>query len=124
MLESSVIRYRYLIGQQKMQYDILLTKHPNNGYTARPILLPEIVVHANDENEALSLVSEAIAELHNNSRIVRIEVAETQGVDDPWLRFVGMWTDDPDWDSFQAEVQTFRQTIDEQIQTDDKAGSA
>lgn len=97
-----------------MQYDILLTKHPNNGYTARPLLLPELVVHAEDEGEVLNLVSEAIADLQNNSRIVRIEVQQPQEADDPWLRFAGMWADDPDWDLFQAEVAAFRQTIDKQ----------
>lgn len=97
-----------------MQYDILLTKHPNNGYTARPILLPEIVVHGADEGEALNLVSEAIADSQSNSRIVRIEVQQPQAAEDPWLRFAGMWADDPDWDLFQAEVAAFRQAIDEQ----------
>jgi hypothetical protein len=40
--------------------------------------------------------------------------AETrqEGVDDPWLRYAGMWADDPDWDIFQAEVEAFRQAID------------
>lgn len=97
-----------------MQYDILLTKHPNNGYTARPLLLPELVVHAEDEGEVLNLVSEAIADLQNHSRIVRIEVQQQQEAADPWLRFAGMWADDPDWDLFQAEVAAFRQTIDKQ----------
>lgn len=97
-----------------MQYDILLTKHPNNGYTARPLLLPEIVVHADNESEVLNLVSEAIADLQNHSRIVQIEVQQPQETDDPWLRFAGMWADDPDWDLFQAEVAAFRQTIDKQ----------
>ena len=104
-----------------MQYDILLTKHTNNGYTARPVLLPEIVIHADDESKALSLVSEAIAELQNKSRIVRIEVQQPQEPDDPWLRFAGMWANDPDWELFQAEVQAFRQAINEQSQPNDKA---
>ena len=106
-----------------MQYDILLTKHPNNGYTARPILLPEIIIHADDESKALSLVGEAIADLQNSSRIVRIEVQQPKATDDPWLRFAGMWADDPDWELFQAEVNAFRDAIDEQIQPNDKADS-
>jgi predicted RNase H-like HicB family nuclease len=107
-----------------MQFDILLTKHPSNGYTARPVLLPEIVVHADDEDEALSLVSEAIADLQHNSRIVRIEVQQPQEADDPWLRFAGMWADDPDWEIFQKEVKAFRQALDEQSQTNDKVDPA
>ncbi len=37
-----------------------------------------------------------------------------EGADDPWLRYAGMWADDPDWDVFQAEVEAFRQAIDAQ----------
>lgn len=103
-----------------MQYDILLTKHSSNGYTARPTLLPEIIVHADNEGEALSLVSEAIADLQHHSRIVRIEVQQPQESDEPWLRFAGMWADDPDWEIFQAEVKAFRQALDEQSHTNDE----
>lgn len=38
-----------------------------------------------------------------------------EGVDDPWLRYAGMWADDPDWDVFQAEMEAFRQAIDAQV---------
>ena len=114
--------FQLRLDNKTRQYDIRLTKHPRNGYTARPVLLPEIVVHAEDEGEALNLVSEAIADLQNKSRIVRIEVQQPQEPDDPWLRFAGMWADDPDWERFQAEVAAFRHAIDEQTQTDDKAG--
>lgn len=57
-----------------MQYDILLTKQPVNGYLARPVLMPEIVVSGEDEEEALALVREAIADATVQSRIVRIDV--------------------------------------------------
>jgi hypothetical protein len=55
--------------------------------------------------------------LRTSSRIVRLDVPSLPGEeDDPWLRYAGMWTDDPDWDIFQAEVEAFRQTIDAQTQ--------
>lgn len=40
--------------------------------------------------------------------------AQQEGAGDPWLRYAGMWADDPDWDVFQAEVEAFRQAIDAQ----------
>jgi predicted RNase H-like HicB family nuclease len=101
-----------------MQYDILLTKQPNNGYIARPILLPEIVVSGADEEEVLARVREAIAGIYANSRIVRVNVAEPdETTNDPWLRFAGMWADDPNWEQFQAHIEAFRRTIDEQTQS-------
>ncbi|MEZ4867528.1 MAG: hypothetical protein R3C14_39745 [Caldilineaceae bacterium] len=97
-----------------MQYDILLTKHPNNGYTARPILLPELIIHADNELEVLDRVRQAINEVQAHSRIVQIEAEPTEAEDDPWLRFAGMWVDDPDWEIFQSAVAAFRQQIDNQ----------
>lgn len=57
-----------------MHYDILLTKQPTNGYLARPVLMPEIVVSGADEEEALARVQEAILQVTARSRIVRIDV--------------------------------------------------
>lgn len=69
-----------------MQYEILLTKNPNNGFTARPLALPELIVAADDEGEALARVRNAIADLQVHSRIVHIDLPLT--LDDPWAAFL------------------------------------
>ncbi len=100
-----------------MQYDILLTKQPANGYLARPILMPEIVVSGADEEEALALVRAAIAKATVQSRLVRVDVPNgTEPVDDPWLRFGGAWGDENDWEQFEKDIQAFRCEIDKQTQ--------
>jgi len=105
-----------------MQYDILLTKHANNGYTAQPLLIPEIVVSGEDENEALELVCKAIANRHLQSRIVRVDIPIPDEQDtDPWFRFAGMWGDEETWEQFQADIETFRRAIDEETQSRDDA---
>ncbi|MFN8489510.1 MAG: hypothetical protein U0350_18145 [Caldilineaceae bacterium] len=98
-----------------MQYEILLTKQPNNGYTARPLAMPELTVTANNEAEALVLVRQAIAKLQQTSHIVQIDVPSPSKIsaNDPWQPFWGMWADDPDWELFQAEVVAYRQQLDQ-----------
>ncbi len=99
-----------------MQYDILLTKQPANGYLARPVLMPEIVVSGADEEEALALVRVAIAKATVQSRIVRVDVPNgTELTNDPWLCFSGLWGDD-DWQQFSEDIDTFRCQIDKQAQ--------
>jgi hypothetical protein len=39
-------------------------------------------------------------------------------VDDPWLRFAGMWKDDPQWDLFQAEIESFRRSMDRPVDSE------
>lgn len=96
-----------------MLYSVLLTKKPDNMYVARVLSLPDVVVSGTDDVEVLARVRSAIAQVQANSRMVQVEApALAKTYNDPWLRFAGMWEDDPDWDLFQAEIQAFRDEID------------
>jgi predicted RNase H-like HicB family nuclease len=54
----------------RMTYDVLLTKGPDNRYTARALLLPDLVASGADEAEALERLRAVIAEVQANSRYV------------------------------------------------------
>lgn len=96
-----------------MLYNVLLTKQPNSLYTARVLSLPDVIVSGTDDAEVLARVRAAIAHMHANSRLVQVEAPSLAEMpDDPWLRFAGIWEDDPDWDVFQSEIQAFREAID------------
>jgi hypothetical protein len=102
-----------------MTYDVLVTREKNERYTARVLLLPDIVMTGDTEEEVLEQVKTAIIDLRTSSRIVHLDVpplAEEEA--DPWLRYAGLWADDPDWDVFQTEVEAFRQAIDSQTAAD------
>ncbi|MFO7538413.1 MAG: hypothetical protein R6X32_10180, partial [Chloroflexota bacterium] len=97
-----------------MTYDVLVTREKNQHYKARVLLLPEIVATGSSEAEVLEQVKTAITDLRTSSRIVQVDVPALTGADeDPWLRYAGMWADDPDWDLFQAEIDAYRQAIDD-----------
>lgn len=101
-------------------YDILLTRQENNGYLARPLLLPELVVSGRDEQEALARVREALAEQQTERRVVHITLPPSQSTaDDPWLRFAGQWGDAAEWAQFQADIAAHRQWIDQQMQANE-----
>lgn len=95
-----------------MHYDILLTKHAHDGYTARPLLWPEIVVSGADKAAVLEAVRSALADSLVESTIVQIEVPSISGApSDPWLVAAGMWSDVPDalWERFQKSIAAGRQ---------------
>lgn len=101
-----------------MRYEIVVTKDVNNGYSARPVLFPEVVVTGADEQETLERVRAAIVDLQSTSRIVAIDVPldpETTPAD-PWLEFAGMWADEANWESFQEEVAVYRHSMDPETQ--------
>lgn len=106
-------------GPTATSYDILLTRQANNGYLARPVLMPELVVVGKDEQEALARVCTAITEHQTESRIVQVTLPVNQQTEeDPWLRFAGMWQDDPNWEQFQADIAAHRRWIDAQTQSE------
>ena len=96
-----------------MLYNVLLTRQSNSLYTARVLSLPDLVVSGTDDTEVLARVRAAIAHIQANSRLVQVEAPPLAEIpDDPWLRFASMWEEDPDWDLFQSEIQSFREAID------------
>lgn len=102
-----------------MTYDVLLTKENNKQYKARVLLFPDIVITGGSEIEVLEEVKTAITDLRSSSRIIHLDLPPLiEKTDDPWLQYAGLWADDPDWEIFQQEVDTFRQTIESQIQQD------
>ena len=50
--------------------------------------------------------------LNQPSEIIQIDLEPTTSETHPWLQFAGMWSDDPTWDEFDAEVKAYRQEID------------
>lgn len=94
-----------------MTYDVLLTRENDRLFKARVLLLPDIVVTGSNETDVLDKVKIAIASLRQKSRIVQLDMpSETEN--DPWMQMAGIWKDDPDWETFQAEVQHYRTQFD------------
>lgn len=94
-----------------MTYDVLLTRENDRLFKARVLLLPDIVVTGSSETDVLDKVKIAVASLRQKSRIVQLDVpSETEN--DPWMQMAGIWKDDPDWETFQAEVQHYRTQFD------------
>jgi predicted RNase H-like HicB family nuclease len=99
-----------------MTYRVLVTKNPNNGYTARALALPDIVASGTTESEAIEQLRAAIADLQAHSHVVQVDLSlPGEPAENPWLRFAGIWEHDPDWEAFQAAIESYRQEIDAQF---------
>jgi hypothetical protein len=93
-------------------YEVILRKK-DDRYIARVRDWPELVIEENTREAAITQIKEQLVEyLSQPPEIIQIDlepVAETN----PWLKFAGMWTDDSTWEEFLAEVEAYRQEIDE-----------
>ncbi len=93
-----------------MTYDVLLTKK-DEKFIARVRQWPEIVVEGETEEEALAKARTGLKSLLAGGRIAQLDL-ELGPNDHPWLKFAGMFADDPDWEEFQESIRQYREEID------------
>ena len=93
-----------------MTYDVLLTKK-DEKFIARVREWPEIMVEGDTEEEVLSKAQADLKSLLVSGRIVQLDL-EVKPDEHPWLKFAGMFADDPDWDEFQESIHQYREEID------------
>jgi predicted RNase H-like HicB family nuclease len=96
-----------------MTYDVILRKKQNK-YVARVREWPEVVIEENSREEAIRHIKDQLATyLRQPPEVIQIDLEAVVPSDHPWLPFAGMWADDPTWDDFMAEIEAYRQEIDE-----------
>ena len=79
---------------------------------------PDVVASGTTEARAIDHLRDALADLQTRSRVIDIDLPLpnfAQG--NPWLRFGGMWADDPDWELFQGAIVAASREIDVQAQS-------
>lgn len=95
-----------------MTYDVILRKKQNK-YIAHVREWPEVVIEEETREAALvQIKQQLITYLSQAPEVIPIEIEATIATVHPWLRFAGMWVDDPTWDDFVAEVAAHRQEMD------------
>lgn len=95
---------------------VLVTRHPDNHYTARALALSDVVASGASEAEAIAALRDTLADLQARSHVVQVDLPiPTASTDDPWLRAAGIWADDPSWEAFQQAITAYRNAIDTEL---------
>ena len=96
-----------------MTYDVILRK-TKNKYVARVRDWPEVVIEEDSREAAITQIKAQLsAYLSQPPEVIPIDLEPVVHAGHLWLQFAGMWADDPTWDDFVAEVEAYRQEIDE-----------
>ncbi len=93
-----------------MTYDVLLTKK-DEKFIARVRQWPEVVVEDETEEKVLARARADLKTLLAEGRIVQLDL-DLEPTGHPWLKFAGMFADDPDWEEFQESIQQYREELD------------
>jgi len=98
-----------------MTTSVLVTRHAENRYTARALMLPDVIATGATEAEAVDQLRTTLTELQQHSHMIEVDlpIPSTTGTH-PWQRFAGMWRTDPDWVTFERALTTGRMTYEQE----------
>jgi len=92
-----------------MQHLIIVRSGPQDQFTAEAVGIPELTATAATKIKAIKQVESQLAEWVKTGQLVRAELPE----ENPALEWAGWAKDDPDYESYLAEIRRFRQEENE-----------
>ncbi|MEK8019502.1 MAG: hypothetical protein VSS75_021730 [Candidatus Parabeggiatoa sp.] len=60
----------------------------------------------------ISLFLEQLLKVVNGDSVNQASLSSSSPPEHPWLKFAGMFKDDPNWDEFQAAIAEYRREVD------------
>ena len=99
-----------------MQYQVFIQNPTDHLFTASVVGLPEVRSNGTTEEEAIASLKGLLMAQFQSGKFVTIdlEVPTEGGIHqaDPWLSNMGLFQDDPTFDDFLVEVETYRSEVD------------
>lgn len=97
----------------KSSYNVLL-EYPETGQVSAMVLgWPDCVVEAANKEDALVALQAMVTERLRDREIVSLEIeVPTPKPEHPWMKFAGIFEDDPDFEEFMADIEAYRQEAD------------
>jgi predicted RNase H-like HicB family nuclease len=97
-----------------MQYQVFVQSHTVNHFVASVVGIPNLSVEGTTEAEAIAKVKTALENQLMTGKFVTVEVDTPSSENDPWIKHMGIFADDPTFDDFLAEIQAYRSQADAQ----------
>jgi predicted RNase H-like HicB family nuclease len=97
----------------KSTYDVLIENQEDGTVKATLLSLPECQGLGANKEEALNNLIQLFQARKPEIVTLEIEPAKT---DHPWLKFAGMFEDDPHFDQVQEYIEEYRRELDAEIE--------
>ena len=99
-----------------MQYQVFVQNPTDRTFMASVVGLPNLIANGITEKEAIDRLKSILDAQFKNGKLVTIDIDVTSErsseKSDPWIANIGIFQDDPTFDDFLAEVNTYRNEID------------
>ncbi len=99
-----------------MQYQVFVQNPTDRTFMASVIGLPNLTANGITEKEAIDRLKSILDAQFKHGKLVTIDIDipsdRSSEPSDPWIANMGIFQDDPTFDDFLAEVNTYRNEID------------
>ncbi|MGI2906395.1 type II toxin-antitoxin system HicB family antitoxin [Tolypothrix sp. VBCCA 56010] len=99
----------------KLTYDVLIEDEKYGGFSATVIGLPDCQAIGATKEEALTSLYERLTERLAKAEIVSMKI-EPPKAEHPWMKFAGMYKDNPLFDEVQAYIEAERRKLDAEME--------
>ena len=97
----------------KLTYDVLIENQQDGEVSATVLGLPDFKASGVTKEEALEKLIQLLQE--RKPEIVTLEIEPPQ-TEHPWMKFAGMFKDDPQFDEVLAYIEADRRELDAQME--------
>lgn len=108
---TTTIHHNFHSNNGASKYDVLLEATNGEGYTARLLAWPHIIVQAATRESALQQIRALLLQRLAKVEIVTLEIQPAE-LEHSWLPFAGDWANDPWLEDFKADVARYRREVD------------
>jgi predicted RNase H-like HicB family nuclease len=99
-----------------MQYHVFVQNLTERTFMASVVGLPNLTANGITEKEAIDRLKGILNAQFKHGKLVTIDIDVPNGrspeTSDPWIANMGIFQDDPTFDDFLEEVNTYRNSID------------
>jgi predicted RNase H-like HicB family nuclease len=97
----------------KLTYDVLIENQKDGGVSATVLGLPDFKGSGVTKEEALEKLIQLLQEREPEIVTLQIEPPQTEH---PWMKFAGMFKDDPQFDEMLAYIEADRRELDARME--------
>lgn len=95
----------------KLTYNVLIEQTESGNYAATVLGWSECNAEGATKEEALTKLNQVVSARLQNAEIVSLEI-DNPHTENPWMKFAGMFKDDPQFDEMLEYIEQYRRELD------------
>ncbi|WP_341525286.1 hypothetical protein WKK05_22120 [Nostoc sp. UHCC 0302] len=99
----------------KLTYEVLIENEPDGTVKATLLGLADFQSSGATKEEAIKTLIQRLQARLEKAEIVTLEM-EPPKTEHPWMKFAGMFKDDPQFDEVQEHIEAYRRELDTEME--------